>query len=63
MLTIGWNDIARAKAPGSVTFRQYSLAIGEADIARWEDDPDGRFKLVTSDDPATARLGTFYPSL
>ncbi|WP_156419305.1 hypothetical protein [Aureimonas sp. AU12] len=46
-----------------MTFRQYSLAIGEADIARWEDDPDGRFKLVTSDDPATAKLGTFYPSL
>jgi len=64
MATVSWRDVAHAKVPGPVTVGDYSLELRSEDIARWVDDPDGRFKLLIGDArPQAARLGTFYPSL
>jgi hypothetical protein len=63
MQTVSWRDVAHAKTPGPVSFGDYSLDLRTEDIARWVEDPDGRFKLVVSETLPQAKLGMFYPSL
>lgn len=64
MPTIGWRDVAHTKVTGPVRFRSVTVHIGAEHVARWTEDPDGRFKVKSSSsDPTRAELGTFYPSL
>ena len=64
MPTLGWDSIGFSEAPGQVRFRDFIVSITEKHIARWKDDPDGRFKLrLTSEAANTAEPEKFYPSL
>jgi hypothetical protein len=64
MPTMGWRDAAFTEASGPVRFRNVTVQIGPQHLARWKDDPDGRFGVTPSAvDPTKAELGKFYPSL
>ena len=64
MPTIGWNDIAFGDAPGQIRFREFLVSITAEHIARWKDDPDGRYRLkLLSETARTAEPEKFYPSL
>ena len=62
MTTLGWDNIKFAETPGLVRFRELLVSIGPEHIARWKDDPDGRFQLKYVS-AGTAELEKFYPSL
>lgn len=66
MRTIRWNDVGFTEAAGEIAFQDMMLAVGPSQIARWKDDPDGRFALSVSpsaDGRKRAALVKFYPSL
>ena len=66
MRTIRWTDVGCTEAVGEVAFQDMMLAVGPHQIARWKDDPDGRFALSVhslSDGRKRAALSKFYPSL
>ena len=64
MLTIGWRDVEFGEAPGLVRFRDLMVTLKAEHIARWKDDPDGRFQLrLNAQGTETAELEKFYPSL
>lgn len=66
MRTVRWIDVGFTEAAGEIAFHDMMLAVGPSQIARWRDDPDGRFALSTSHGPdgrKRAALSKFYPSL
>jgi hypothetical protein len=66
MHTVRWTDIDCIESAGEFTYRDMTLAVGPHQIARWKDDPDGRFALSVSASPdgrKKAALVKFYPSL
>ncbi|WP_188913137.1 hypothetical protein [Aureimonas endophytica] len=64
MPTIGWRDVAHVEVTGPVRFRSMTVQIRSEHVARWRDDPDGRFNVhASSADPTVGELGKFFPSL
>ena len=64
MSTVGWKDLAFTQTPGPTSFGDHMLVVTEEHIARWKDDPDGRYAMMPSAESASPiDLGKFYPSL
>ena len=66
MRTVRWKDVGFTEAAGEIAFSDMMLAVGPSQIARWKEDPDGRFALSVnagSDGRKRAALSKFYPSL
>lgn len=66
MPTIRWNDIGFTEKTGEIAYNDMILAVEPNQIARWKDDPEGRFALsvqAAADGRKRAALSKFYPSL
>jgi hypothetical protein len=63
MSTVTWKDLEFASVPGAINFRDRLLNVGEDHIARWQEDPDGRYSLKQSTEGSDPQLDRFFPSL
>lgn len=66
MRTIRWTDIGFTENTGEIAYNDMVLAVEPNQIARWKDDPEGRFALsvqAAADGRKRAALSKFYPSL
>ena len=64
MSTVSWKDVAFTETAGPASFGDQTLTIRDEHIARWRDDPDGRYAVTPSPEGVSpVDLGKFYPSL
>jgi hypothetical protein len=64
MHSIGWREVDYTAMPGIRQVRDFTIMLLPEHIARWKEDPDGRFEVKSSaNQNALAALGQFYPSL
>ncbi|GGD28504.1 hypothetical protein [Aureimonas glaciei] len=64
MSTVSWKDVTFTETAGPICRGDVTLDITEDHIARWKEDPDGRYAVMAvSDYVSPVELGKFYPSL
>jgi hypothetical protein len=64
MSTVSWKDLAFTETAGPATFGDWTLTVKDEHIARWKEDPDGRYAVMaTPDGVSPVDLGRFFPSL
>jgi hypothetical protein len=64
MSTISWKDVTFTETAGPIRHGDVTLNVTENHIARWKEDPDGRYAVIAApDDASPVDLGKFYPSL
>ncbi|WP_056499841.1 hypothetical protein [Aureimonas sp. Leaf454] len=64
MRTIGWGDVNHMRDTGAALVENEIVAINGENIAKWMDDPDGRFEVrAANGNGEPASLGRFCPSL
>jgi len=64
MQTVSWKDISYTEVAGPTSFGNLALRITDEHIARWKEDPDGRYAVMPAPEGVSpVDLGKFYPSL